>query len=349
MRMNEIFRQNQLDLLIRFAKEIKLLCHANQPAFAEIKERAREQNAWFDSREIDRMINLVIANYLDEGKLMKWFSMYDFNHIKEYTQIGIVAAGNIPLASFQDVWCALACKCKVRLKLSSKDTVLSKYVYDAINSCLPDQDCAIEYVDQISEISALLASGSNITANHFVKMKTQFPCLVRGHRNGVAVLSGQESDEDLIQLGHDLYSFYGLGCRNVTKVYIPDLSMIHRMAKVFDTHFGYVRDNHKYNNNYEYQLAVLSLNQAKYFQSETIFFSDNSAIHSAIAVLHYQIYSSLDHVIEELEAQTDSTQCICTNIENVFRKKSGLGKSQWPELWDYQDDIDVIHFLQNGK
>ena len=201
-------------------------------------------------------------------------------------------------------------------------------------------------MDTISNPDILIASGSNLTANHFSKYVNRFPCLVRSHRNGIAILSGNETDQELISLGNDIFYYFGLGCRSITKLYIPDKSMINKLAKLFDEHFTYVRENSKYNNNYDYQLALLSLNKNKFYQCESIYFNESNSLNSSIAVVNYEIFDSLKTIEREIKSKLESIQCIVSNIVGLSLETSPLGMAQWPELWDYQDGVDLIRFLQ---
>lgn len=345
-RMNNQVRPLYLDALFNICRNLKGLVYQNEDEFTDVKNIARLQNPWFEVRDIDRMLDSVFNNYLNEEKFAEWILRYSLKELKVKKVIGIVAAGNIPLASFQDVWCALTCGFSVQLKMSSRDEVLSKFIYDKLNQFLEGTNCRIDYVDKLSDIDALIASGNHLTTNHFQKFESRFPCLVRSHRNSVAVLSGHESDQELIALGEDVFSYFGLGCRNVTKVYVPDQSVLLKLARLFDDHFLYVRDHSKYNNNYEYQHAILCLNQSVFYQANSILFRESSNINSAIAVLNFEVYESLMDLQDRLITKLDNIQCVCSNINGLKLKTTPLGKAQWPELWDYQDHIDLIHFLQ---
>ncbi len=335
------------DLLFHICKNLKTVIHQNEDEFNEVKRQAGLHNSWFESRETDRMLEFIFANYLNEEKLLTWLAKYTFNNHNLNKVVGIVAAGNIPLASFQDVWCALACGFSIQLKLSSKDQILSKYVYDKMNDLIPGSNSRIVYVDKLTNIDAMIASGSNLTANHFKQYADRFPSLIRAHRNGVAILSGEETEQEIVALGSDVFSYFGLGCRNITKIFVPDKSMILTLAKTFDHHFMYVRDNSRYNNNYEYQHAVLCLNQSTFYQANSILFNESEFINSAIAVCNFEVYKSMKELEANIQSNLNNIQCIVSNSKGLSLKTSKLGKAQWPELLEYQDDVDLIHFLQH--
>jgi hypothetical protein len=215
-----------------------------------------------------------------------------------------------------------------------------------MNQLLETTHVRIEYVEKLSNIDALIASGSNLTASHFQQYASRFPCLIRSHRNSIAILSGLESNQELVALGEDVFSYFGLGCRNVTKIYIPDEALILKLAKLFDEHFLYVRDNSKYNNNYEYQHAILCLNQSVFYQANSVLFCESQNLNSAISVLNFEVYHSLNELQVQLTKRIDDIQCVCSNIIDLKLKTTPIGKAQWPELWDYQDNVDLIDFIQ---
>jgi hypothetical protein len=311
----------------------------------EIKVLAKSSNSWFDIKESDRMLNAIITNYLSQHKLDKWLNNYEKIKLNSTKTIGIVSAGNIPLAAFHDVWCALACGLNIQIKLSSKDEHLSSYVFNKINEIIGEP--RIQIVSILRGIDLMIASGSNLTANHFKTFTDKFPCLVRGHRNSIAILSGDESDAELLKLGDDIFSYYGLGCRNVTKLYIPHIDMISRLAGVLDINFSHVRNNYKYMNNYDYQLALQSLNRQKFYQTETILIKASEELYSAISIVNFEIYNTIAELHSRINFIKDNIQCIATNISGMDLPVVSLGETQNPQLWDYQDQVDVIHFIAN--
>jgi hypothetical protein len=335
---------DQINLFLKLATDLKLFLESDSKEFNEIKRNAAIKNSWFDQREIDRMIQQINKNYLDKDKIIAWLKDYQLESIKGQT-VGVVAAGNIPLVCFHDVWCSLACGMNIKLKLSSKDDILSPFLFQKINQLAVGMNNPIQFVDTITDNQYLITSGGNLSAAHFRNYSLRIPCLIRGHRNSIAVLNGQETEDEIMDLGQDIFSYYGLGCRNISKIFLPNKELVYSIADLFDNHFSYVMENTKYVNNYDYQLAILSLNKSRFYQSKIIHFHENSSIASPTGTLHYEVYNSLNEVDSQIKRSAHLIQCIAANNIKLNAKKCRLGMAQWPELWDYQDDIDVLEFF----
>ncbi|HEX5626187.1 MAG TPA: acyl-CoA reductase, partial [Saprospiraceae bacterium] len=197
-----------------------------------------------------------------------------------------------------------------------------------------------------SNFDAVIATGGELASNQFKKYLELKPGLIRSHRNSVGVLTGMETDEDLEALGMDVFSYYGLGCRNVSKIYIPKSFDVRRLPEVFDHRYAYVMDLHRYAHNYDFQLAAMLINRLVFLQGETVLLRPSGKLYANIATLNYEYYDDLEGLCRDLSAQEDHIQVVSVNVEIDFPRTCRLGEAQWPELHDYQDGIDVIRFLR---
>ncbi len=338
---------DHLNLFLHLASDLKSFLEADSHELKEIKRNAAIKNSWFDQREIDRMIRQITHNYLDKVKITAWLKNYQLDSLRNQT-VGVVAAGNIPLVGFHDVWCSLAAGLNIKLKLSSKDDILSPFLFQKINQLAVGLNNPIQFVDTITQNQYLITSGGNLSAAHFQNYSLRIPCLIRGHRNSIAILDGQETERELLDLGEDIFAYYGLGCRNISKIYLPNEHLINFLAELFEKHFEYVMENTKYVNNYDYQLAILSLNKSRFYQSKVIHFHENTSIASPTGILHYEVYNSVDELNSKIQASSNLIQCVTANTIHLNANTLKLGQAQWPELWDYQDGVDVLqYFLTN--
>ena len=311
----------------------------------EAKRGAFEQNPWFTMREIQRMVDLISNHYLEHSKLRNWLSAYELPGNPKPIRLAIIAAGNIPLVSFHDILCAVICGCEVQVKPSSKDSVLTEWICLKLRALLPEADLGIHCVDTISNFDAIIATGGELASNQFRKYLELKPGLIRSHRNSVGILTGLETDDDIEALGLDVFSYYGLGCRNVSKIYIPKSIDVRGLLEVFDRRYAYVMDLHRYAHNYDFQLAAMLINRLTFLQGKTVLLRPSGNLHANIATLNYEYYDDLKGLCGHLAAHENQIQVVSVNAEIDFPRTCRLGEAQWPELNDFQDGIDVIRFL----
>lgn len=308
-------------------------------------EEAHRQNAWFTPEESRRMILAIAENYLNEEKLVHWLKNRESGAERDIKNVAIICAGNIPMVSFHDILCVIATGHELQIKLSAKDNVLLPWAIGLWLSLASSDESGISYADRIRNHDALIATGSDLAQNYFKPYLTGCPNLLRSHRNGMAVLSGSETDEELISLGHDVFDYYGLGCRNVSKLFVPENYDFTRMLRLWDDHFRHVRLHTKYQNNYDYNLALLMLNKSKFLQAETILLEENPGMSSRIATLHYQNYGSVREVSDFVNANSQKIQCTMSIAPVEKISCHPPGSSQYPALDDYADGVDTMEFL----
>ena len=302
--------------------------------------QAINENPWFTKEHVSQSLD-ALSNYLNEEKLTHWANRYPPNaHPKK---VGIIMASNIPLVGFHDLLAVLVSNNIAIVKLSSSDSVLMKWVIQSLIEIDLEMNNRIFIADKLNDIDAVIATGSNNTARYFDYYFSKYPHIIRRNRNSVAVLDGSENKETLQKLAQDIFSYYGLGCRNVSKIYIP-------VGYNFDLFFQGIENyrdiilKHKYANNYDYHKSIFLVNQEVHLDNGFILLKESKNISSSIAVLNYDYYTKLDTLREELSLREKEIQCIVGNKKNI-PEAVNFGNSQYPELKDYADKVDTMLFL----
>ena len=297
---------------------------------------AKAQNGWFTEESVRNALE-GIAFMLDSEKLQNWTSKYSFG--PEVPKIvGIVMAGNIPLVGFHDLLCVLISGHFAAIKPSSEDHFLTKTLIDWITEIEPRFKKNLEIRDKLTNIDAVIATGSDNTARYFEYYFKNIPNIIRKNRTSVAILNGEETPDELQALGDDIFSYSGLGCRNVSKVFSPKGFDLRDIFPHFESHAG-VTNHHKYRNNYDYHKSIYLVNKTPHLDTGFLLVNSSDELVSPISVLFHQEYDSEASLKNILEARKDKIQCI------VGRDYIPFGKAQRPELWDYADDVDTLAFL----
>ena len=246
-------------------------------------------------------------------------------------------AGNIPLVGFHDFLCAFITGHHQAIKLSDKDDVLLKHLVDKLCEWNPKVGNVVKTMDMLKDCDAYIATGSNNSARYFKYYFGRYPSVIRNNKTSVAILSGNETYGQLTSLADDVYAYFGLGCRNVTKVFAPkgyDFVMLLNAFKKYD----HLAEITKYKNNYDYNLALLIMNNKYYMSNESIILTENESVFSPVSVLHYSFYEDKAALAKELKAN-EHIQCLVSDEEVAF------GNTQKPGLYDYADGIDTMQFL----
>jgi hypothetical protein len=302
------------------------------------KQKASRENSWFIPEFIDLSVKSIAQNYLQPEQLDQLIERYSLpQENKDPKKVGIVMAGNIPLVGFHDFLCVFLTGNVSVIKLSSKDETLLKHLIQTMSSW----DTSVERLVQVSELlkgcDAYIATGSNNSSRYFDYYFQKYPHIIRRNRTSVAVLDGNESAAELDQLADDVYQYFGLGCRNVTKLFVPrnyDFVPLLTGFKKYD----YLANHNKYKNNYDYQLSILLLNNKYYMSNESILLVENESPFSPISELHYEYYDQKEAVRKKLH-DNEAIQCV------VGDESTGFGKAQKPGICDYADGVDTIEFL----
>ncbi len=338
-------RENQILQLLKQSIE-KLSQQEDVLRFAEIK------NPWFTQKNITVALDGWIHS-LNDPTSSEWLKSYDFESVNENAnkKLGIIAAGNIPLVGLHDVLCGVLCGYTVWLKPSSDDETLMKWVISDWTLQLEQNSIwnAIEIVEQLKGIDAAIATGNNNSARYFEYYFRHIPHLLRNNRNSVAVLGPQDqlNENDYINLGLDVFQHFGLGCRNVTKVFLPRGFEYKPLFDVWEQHFADTLFHNKYANNYNYHKALLLMNLDPHIDAGYILMNERTQIHSPVGILNYSYYDDIGEVSQEILQNQDLIQCVVSNLSNIpsIAHILPLGTAQCPLLSDYADGVDTIEFL----
>lgn len=302
---------------------------------------AQEHNGWFTKENI-RFALSGWSNDLTDTNLNQWLSKYNFSNVQPQ-KVAVIMAGNIPLVGFHDFISVLLSGHNVVVKQSSNDKHLLPYLAKYLEYVEPNFKGKITFEkEKLTEFDAVIATGSNNTARYFEYYFRGKPSIIRKNRNSVAILTGEESDADLKALSEDIFRYYGLGCRNVSKIFIPK-------NYEFDAFFNGVYEWHpiihqsKYANNYDYNKAVYLMSEFNLLENGFLMLKEDKSFSSPIATLFYEYYNDIDGLKLALENNADNVQCIVSN--EVTDDSVAFGQTQHPQLWDYADNVDTVAFL----
>lgn len=309
--------------------------------FAEIIQMAQHYNGWFTPEQVYFAIKSW-ANALTESNLDQWLASYNFDNTTSKT-VGLILAGNIPLVGFHDFLSVLISGHKALVKTSSKDEKLLPYLAKYLISVQPVLEKQIEFTEgKLENFDAVIATGSNNTARYFEYYFSKVSNIIRKNRNSVAVLDGTETKEELIALGDDIFKYYGLGCRNVSKIFVPqgyDFTLF--FEAMF--HYGEIIHYERYANNYDYNKAVFLMSEFKILDNEFMTLKQDTSYSSPISSVFYEYYENLDQIKQKLALDAELIQCIVS--KNLVPNSLNFGQTQHPQLWDYADNVDTISFL----
>lgn len=294
-------------------------------------------NSWFTKENTLKALNNIATEFLTNEKLEKWVAGYNFLNTSPKT-IAIVAAGNIPMVAFHDILCVLVSGNKLQLKLSEKDRFLLPYLLDKLIEIEPNFKEFISIQAKLEHFDAIIATGSNNTAKHFEYYFGRYKNIIRRNRNSVAVLTGDETKEELTGLGNDIFDYFGLGCRNVSKIFVPKKYDLNQL-KISLSDFSDIMEHNQYMNNLDYQRTLYLMNQTPLVDIDFINIVENKSLHSPISCLHVERYETIDAVHESVIAEKEQIQCV------IGKGYLPFGKSQQPCLNDYADNVDTMKFI----
>lgn len=303
---------------------------------------AQEHNGWFTIKNLNFAFNSW-SKQLTENNIKSWLSKYNFNTILKPKTVGIIMAGNIPLVGFHDFLSVLLLGHKALVKQSSNDRHLLPFLAKYLEAVEPNFKGDILFTnDKLDNLDAVIATGSNNTARYFEYYFRDKPSIIRKNRNSVAVLTGTESQEHLEALANDIFRYYGLGCRSVSKLFVPK-------SYNFDAFFKAVYPWHeiihetKYANNYDYNKAVYLMSEFDLLENGFLMLKEDTSYASPIATLFYETYNDTKSLRERLERDKEHIQCVVA--EGFSENDIPFGKTQLPELSDYADNVDTVEFL----
>ncbi|TGD59401.1 acyl-CoA reductase [Flavobacterium humi] len=310
-------------------------------AFVSLIELSQSHNGWYTPEQVYHSIHSW-AEALTKGNLDQWVSHYDFPDTAPKT-VGLVLAGNIPLVGFHDFLSVLISGHNVMVKTSSDDQHLLPFLANYLISAEPRFKNRITFAEgKLENFDAVIATGSNNTARYFEYYFKDKPSIIRKSRNSVALLTGKETTDDLTLLGEDIFRYFGLGCRNVSKLFVPQG---YDFTHFFESVFVYqdIIKYEKYANNYDYNKAVFLMSLYKLLDNGFMTIKEDTSYASPISSVFYEFYDDLETVKAKLEEEAEQIQCVVSN--NLTPNSVAFGQTQKPKLWDYADNVDTIAFL----
>lgn len=326
--------QNRLDLLERLGQYIS----KGNEEWKSAMDKASRENGWFTPEFIDLAANRIATHFLAKDKLAAWAEQYKIPAENAQSKnVGIIMAGNIPLVGFHDFLSAFISGHRQTIKLSSRDETLLKHLVERLYEWDAQTKELIRFETMLKGCDAYIATGSNNSARYFDYYFKKYPHIIRRNRTSVGILTGNESPAELEKLADDVHEYFGMGCRNITKIFVPKdyefLPLLDAFRKY--KHFA---DHNKYKNNYDYQLAVLIINKQYYMTNDSIILHENPSVFSPISQLNYEFYSDIAAVEQQLTNNGD-IQAIAGKGHLPF------GEAQQPSLTDYADGVDTLQFL----
>ena len=325
------FLKNYLDKKYDNKKDDNLI------EFEKVIKKAQSNNSWFTDENIK--INLTYwSKKLIKTNLNQWLSKYNLKDTSR-KNIAIIMAGNIPLVGFHDFICVFLAGHNSIIKLSSNDKYLIPFLLNLVK--FPSD--RVVYLDgMLTEYDAVIATGSDNTSRYFEYYFKNKQSIIRKNRNSIAILDGNETDEELKSLSHDILTYFGLGCRSVSKLYVPKG---YNFDSFFNSIFAYkdLINNHKYANNYDYNKAIYLMSEYKFLDNGFFMIKEGNEMHSPISTINYEYYDNISHLSEKIKQQAENIQCVVSNIK--FEGRIDFGETQNPSLNQYADNIDVMNFL----
>lgn len=300
-------------------------------------------NAWFIPSSVKFALDGIVE-ILSEKKLLDWEKKYQLPVAKS-KKIGIIAAGNIPGVAFHDILCVVLSGHEAYVKLSSSDKILLPLIFQLIQNDYPEVTSKIHWAEQLKGMDAYIATGSDNSARYFEYYFKNTPHLIRKNRTSLAVFTGKESKVKLQKLGSDVFTYFGLGCRNVSKVFFPKGFEIPNLLDQWNDYLN-VAEHHKYFNNYEYNKAVFLINKTPHWDNGAVIIKEDVALFSPIGVVHVEFYDSEEQVKSFIAENISSIQCVVSEADWLTDFTTvNVGEAQCPSLDDFADGVDTMAFL----
>lgn len=334
-----------MDLQKRIAAFIQLGAELRQlppHVLTSLSAAAQSENPWFTPSNVALALR-GITHLLQQDTLTKWLNRYDFSHTAPKI-IGVVMAGNIPLVGFHDFLCVLISGNAIQAKVSSKDAALIQYIAQQLIAIEPGFSERIEFTtEQLKGIDAVIATGSDNSARYFEFYFRKYPHIIRKNRTSVAVIRATDDQQSLTELGNDVFSYFGLGCRNVSKLFLHESFDLSALLESWEPYHEVI-NHHKYVNNYDYQKAIALVNKTLFYDNGFVLLLEDERMVSPISTVYFQYYQNEFHLNDLLKPHEEKIQCI---VGSATPATVPFGKAQLPDVWEYADNVDTIKFLMS--
>lgn len=335
-----------LDLQSRIQAFIQLghrISSIDQEERNSLFRRVENQNSWFTPSSVTTALQ-GIQLLLEQDKLRKWLSNYQIEKLSHPKEVGILMAGNIPAVGFHDLLCVLISGNIASIKLSSTDSILIPWLLEKLLEIEPGFSSLIRIEEMLKSKDAYIATGSDNSSRYFNFYFGKYPNIIRSNRTSVAILTGDETDQELENLGLDIFQFFGLGCRNVSKVFVKSTDSLIRLLDVLEKK-DWVSSHHKYLNNYDYNKSIYLVNGETHLDNGFLLLKESQELVSPIAVLFYEKYQDENDLNRLLDEIKDKVQCVVGSTRNLNNELIPFGQAQQPFPWDYADHVDTLGFL----
>ncbi len=304
--------------------------------------KATSQNPWFTHENIELALHGV-TKFLDKKNLTEWAYPYVLQSEKSSKRVGVAMAGNIPLVGFHDLLCVLVSGHVFVAKLSSQDTVLMEFICNQLKQIDSRFSESIFIEERLTDIDAVIATGSDNTGRYFEYYFRNIPHIIRKNRSSCAVIRGEEDEAALKELAKDVFSYFGQGCRNVSKLFLPVGYDIKKIMKAWEE-YGSLVNHNKYANNYHYQHSIFLINLVHFFDNGSVILTESKSLVSPIAIVYYEFYGDLTQLEKRLDGNKEKIQCIAS-ADRWYPKSVAFGETQAPGLSDYADEVNTLEFL----
>lgn len=327
--------------LLQFTEKTEENYTHDEAEFAAIIRKSEIENPWFTKENV----LFCLKNWgqiLTEEKIKNWTEKYKISHFSK--KVGLILAGNIPLVGFHDVICVILSNHIPLIKLSSKDRLLLPFFLNKWGE-FSEWNLEYQWVEKLTEYDAVIATGSNNTARYLEYYFKDTLSIIRKNRTSIAVINGDETDEELQLLAEDIFRYFGLGCRNVTRLLIPKE---YELSKLFENFLNFkdIINHHKYANNYDYNRAVYLLNQEQFWDNNFVMLKEDQALFSPLSVINFSRYENSEVVKKFLEENETNIQCIIAKPSLGIKDAIYFGEAQNPDLETYADHVDTMRFLE---
>ena len=336
--------QERIGAIVRVAEA---LVDLDSTKLSAVFIRAENENRWFTQENIKKSLSAIRDAFCDLENLNEWVKGYNIADTVTPKNVGLILAGNIPLVGFHDVLSCFISGHYTLIRLSDKDKILLPFLVEELIKIDERTKPYFTFVDRLTGYDAVIATGSNNSAVHFEYYFRNYKHIIRRNRNAIAVLSGNESKEDIMALGSDIFDYFGLGCRNVSKLYVPTDYNFDFMLGILHDEFKELVLHNKYKNNYDYNYAIFLLDQFEFLASGSLILRESSAIASRISSVYYEYYENIAALTSIINKRASEIQCVISNMEIADVRTFAFGEAQRPSLSDYADGVDTLEFLQS--
>lgn len=305
----------------------------------ELLWRAENNNNWFTKESVESALE-GISFMLSPEKMDAWLSIYDLKEEESPKSVGLMLAGNIPGVGFHDLMCVVLSGHQAVIKLSSSDEILMKWIIKKLKEIDPRLGSQMRLEEMLKGMDAYIATGSDNSSRYFNYYFGKYPHVIRQNRTSVAVLNGKETTEDFVNLGKDIFKYYGLGCRNVSKIYVKSKDQLQGFLRALEV-YAPISSHHKYHNNYDYNKSIYLVNLEDHLDNGFLLVKESEDLVSPISVLFYEVYESVEKLNEKLGSLKEKIQCVVGKAADQVP----FGTAQNPEPWEYADEVDTMAFL----